>query len=149
VTFEGGGVTGFPVLKGEIADYGAILATTGNQTITLLRVRLIPVPGYAAPKLVHAVVIRHPSLGSDSGWPPPSLARGVLLPIPGLRVFVSPQPQREEELVYGVTPASSARDYAWAGVDLIYEVGSQQWLRPRSGVNGSGRRLHFDVMPPS
>lgn len=47
VTFEGGSVTGFLVLKSEIADYGTVLAATRSQTITLLRVRLILVPGYA------------------------------------------------------------------------------------------------------
>ncbi|MGA8682355.1 MAG: hypothetical protein ABSB54_04790 [Acidimicrobiales bacterium] len=130
VTFASDGITGLPVLNGQVGDFGVILGTTSDETITLQHVSLISVPGYPLPTLVHAVVVAPPSLGSDRGWPPLELAGDRLLSIGGLRVALTTSPRSVSELVYGVTASGSATMYAWAGMNVTYVLDGQQFSSP-------------------
>jgi hypothetical protein len=125
IGFPGGDITGMTLRRGQVGDFGAVLGAMSSQTIILVRVDLVPVSGYAVPRLSHVAVISHGALGSDRGWPPPLLAGDTLSPIRDLPVRVTTTALNS--IVYGVTAVRGVTQYAWDGVDVTYLLDGDQF----------------------
>jgi hypothetical protein len=64
-------VGGIAVPTGQVADFPVTVENTGSAPVTLQSVRLIPLPGFRLPRLVHVgVLAEHKELLSAArGWP--------------------------------------------------------------------------------
>ena len=125
---------------GQVVYFPVTVQNNGAQPVVLLSATLLPVPGFATPKLVHLVVLdEHEELVTSSlGWPISStgchlpdggcIGKGKLYKSRPLRGFVvlphgrhgpGPFPDMIE---YGVVGSRLGR-YGVAGILLTYRVG--------------------------
>lgn len=110
---------------GDVADFSVILQSSSSKSITLLGLSLVPLPGYATPKLVHVALLgrsrNHPA--GTTGWPPRTNIGNDVYPTRsafGTRIVIGPG--RLPILVYGVTGSRPGRLYGAAGVNLRFRV---------------------------
>lgn len=110
---------------GDVADFSVVLASSSSKSITLLGLSLVPLPGFATPKLVHVALLgrsrNHPA--GTTGWPPRTNIGNDVYPTrsaTGTRIVIGPG--RLPILVYGVTGSRPGRLYGAAGVILRFRV---------------------------
>jgi len=117
-----GGVVSNP---GHVADFSAILQSSSSERITVLGVSLIPLPGFATPRLVHIALLdnskRYPA--GTTGWPP---LDGVGTQVYSTRTAIGAKIliglKQLPIIVYGVTGSKSGHLYAVAGVNVRFRV---------------------------
>ncbi len=110
---------------GDDADFSVILQSSSSKSITLLDLSLVPLPGFATPKLVHVALLgrsrNHPA--GTTGWPPRTdIGNDVYPTRPAFGTRIEIGPGRLPILVYGVTGSRSGRLYGAAGVNLRFRV---------------------------
>jgi hypothetical protein len=127
------------------ASAGGIVTRPGQVAdfpITVESARLVPLPGYATPRLVHlGVLAEHDDLlTSARGWPIPkgstaSAGYYTMRPLHGSVVLpwqerrrrhLGPMPDMVE---FGVLGTGSGRYFAAAGLDLTYRLGGNTYTQ--------------------
>jgi hypothetical protein len=97
---------------GEPADGEAYLVNSGPAPVRVIRVSAVPVPGQRVPRLAHvAIATTGEGIAGARDWPPPVPVRpaaGALLA------------RGQVGVVFGFTGSVPGRDYALAGVKIIY-----------------------------
>jgi hypothetical protein len=120
---------------GEVADFPVTVENTGSAPVTLLSARLIPVPGFRMPRLIHlGVLAEHEELlTSAQGWPiretdhPPG--GWAIRPFHGYVVLPWSVRKRrhlgaiQDMIEYGVVGSGVNVNYAAAGLRVTYRVG--------------------------
>jgi hypothetical protein len=98
--------------------------------VRLVAARLLPVPGYPAPRLVHLGVwhIFHGLTAKGSGWPPHGCGGAAPCNSPGAR-FAGYQlhPGDSQEVVYFWVMPPQPGNYYVAGLIVTYRVGSHTY----------------------
>jgi hypothetical protein len=137
VLFDGyaTGMGGIPVQPGQSAVFSVPLISDAARPMTLVAVRLVPVPGFPNPKLVHVALLGRSGMGPSgtTGWPP--VAPGGAYPLrclAGTRVDpVVPSRYSSPPIVlYGVTGAVVKEVYAVAGIQVEYRIGTSTFAEP-------------------
>lgn len=126
IVYSGGDIFATPVASGQLTDFPAWLGAPGGQTITLVRIGLIPVAGYATPRLVRYGAFRGNGLDGDTGWPP-KVGVHPLLAV-GTRSFNLSTP--DTMVVYQLLGTGRAPQYAWAGLRVTYELAGAEFTSP-------------------
>ena len=128
------------VSPGQVADFPLEIVNTGSQDAVLESARLIPLPGFQVPRLVHlGIFTQHSSLIQDRGWPPPrsgSAGKGFwsLHPFSGYVVLPWVQLQRKrlgpdpDIAEYGQVGMRVGIDYWSGGLEVFYRVGQKQYI---------------------
>jgi hypothetical protein len=132
---------GIGTAPGQIADFPVTVENTGTVPVTLEAARLVPLPGFRTPRLVHlGVLVEHNELESgDIGWPiprdNPSTGYLAMRPLRGYVVLPWTERQRRhlgpmpDMVEYGVVGTGAGRYYAAAGLDLTYRVGGRTYTQ--------------------
>lgn len=133
LVFPGSQTGGIDLSPGQVAVFSAVLATQTPATIVLVSAALIPLPGYATPRLVHLALL-HPPTGdmpaATSGWPPANPPHGTwsLLPFAGAKVTTVTSSESTPIVLYGVSSGSVAgRVLAAGGLEVTYRLGGAQY----------------------
>jgi hypothetical protein len=154
---SGGGVVasvaGLRLRPGQTADFDAYVVNTSGSPVKVTGVRLVGLPGYRTPQLVHvSAESGSNSIGSQLGWPPEGVAlrgdlNGGTVP-PGLtRIAVGVRaPARGVFVVSGLslTYGQGASTVAWGGsvTCAVADPSSPVWCAKHdAGVDGKVRAL--------
>ncbi len=110
---------GVTTVPGRPADFTGFLANHTGQVVILKAAALLPLKGFAVPRLVHlAVEPTREFAASEIGWPPNG-DNLHLVPFAGAHVWRG----RKVQILYGVL-ASKVGEYGDAGIRLTVLVGS-------------------------
>jgi hypothetical protein len=127
VNFSAGGVYygGALANPGRVADFSAVLESSSAARITVLGVSLVPLPGFATPKLVHVALLTNSRdyPAGTTGWPPRSgVGTGVYPTRAAIGAQINIGMRQLPIIVYGVTGSKSGRLYAVAGINVRFRV---------------------------
>lgn len=98
-----------------------------QETVRLVSARLLPLAGFAAPRLVHLGVwhIFHGLTASGSGWPPHGCGGAAPCNSPGARFAgFELYPGEDSDVVYFWVVPPRPGNYYVAGLKVTYRVGS-------------------------
>jgi hypothetical protein len=135
--FSGIDLGGIPVQADRPAVFSAPLVASAATPLTLLGVKLISIPGFPIPRLIHVSLLgrslSYPT--GTTGWPP--TAPGAKKTYP-LRRFagakVDPVAPRGGGLpptvLYAVAGAELNHVYAVAGLEITFRVGTTRFTKP-------------------
>jgi hypothetical protein len=123
---------GVPVLAGEPADYTAFLANHTGQVIVLKSARLLPLPGFAEPRLAHVAIESGRDYAlSAIDWPP-SNGDYHLRAFAGMRVA----PGQRVKILYSVA-AFRLGQYGDAGIRVMVQAGGDTGSADVQSVAGT------------
>jgi hypothetical protein len=115
------------ISPGVSAAYPASLPVS-NTPVTLVSAKLLTIPGFPAPKLIHLGVwhIFHGLSAMEEGWPPHGCGGAAPCNAPGARFAgFRLRPGDKQEIVYfWVVPPPNRGDYYVGGLRITYKVGS-------------------------
>jgi hypothetical protein len=112
-----GTIAAINVRSGQPADYTAFVLNRSGSTVTLRSARLLGVPGFHTPRLVHLAIERGRAIvGSATGYPP----HATLGRFAGDRVVDGERAQ----ILYTVS-ARAPGDYAVKGIDVTIISGGR------------------------
>jgi hypothetical protein len=140
-TYDGGIV----IRPGQVADFPVVVENTGPAPVTLMKARLIPLPGSREPRLVHVGVLRehYDLLTAARGWPiakdqaldSQSAPSWAMEPLHGYVVLpwstrkrrrLGPLPDMIE---YGVLGSRADTEYAVAGLRVTYRLNGKSYTQ--------------------
>ncbi|MFI5035007.1 MAG: hypothetical protein ACHQFZ_02240 [Acidimicrobiales bacterium] len=125
LTFPGADVAGSGADPGTPLSISLIIQPKPDASITLISLKLIPLPGFRLPRLLGAVILKR-KRGYPlyvSGYPPPHVSFGMTLPTRRFGGVISDvhlvRYEQPPVLLYGIVAGGSGM-YADAGVMLTY-----------------------------
>lgn len=127
------GASGFgymAVLQREPGDFTVILKNESSAPVTLIRGTIIPIAGFAKPRLTHlAIQTGRGTIGAMFGWPPQGIQ---LSPFTGYRI----RPGDEALIAYSIQATGAATEYGAKGVSVTVREASGNVTVPVLGVGG-------------